>query len=123
MNFESFWAAWPKSPRKGAKSLCKAKWDKLKLDTQAEQICAHVNWMVTTNDWKKDNGAFIPAPLVYLNQMRWDGAEIPEQVINVNVAFVDPALKKMDDDAKKAVPIPKNVREMIDKLKKGIATQ
>lgn len=123
MNFEQFWQVWPKSPRKGAKSLCKAKWDKLKLDAQAEQICAHVSWMVTTNDWKKDNGAFIPAPLVYINQMRWDGAEIPEMTINVNVSFVDPALKKIEDDAKKATPIPQNVREMLEKLKKGVATQ
>ena len=121
MTFDTFWSAWPRSPRKGAKSLCKAKWDKLKLDTQAEQIVAHVTWMATTNDWRKENGAYIPAPLVYLNQMRWDGAEIPEQTINVNV-YVDPALQKIHEDAKKAVPVPQNVREMIDKLKKGVLT-
>jgi hypothetical protein len=54
--------------------------------------------------------------------MRWDGAEIPEVTVNVNVAFVDPALKKMDEDAKKAAPIPQNVREMLERLKKGVAT-
>ena len=120
MNFETFWAAWPRSPRKSGKSMCLAKWNKLKLDMQAEQIVAHVTWMATTNDWKKDNGAFIPMPITYLNQCRWDGAEIPEMTINVNVAFVDPALQKMNEDAKKAAPVPKNVREMLDKLKKGV---
>lgn len=120
--FEQFWVVWPKSPRKGAKSLCKAKWEKLKLDTQVETIVAHVRYMVTTNDWKKNNGEFIPAPLVYINQMRWDGAEIPEMTINVNVSFKDPALEKMDRDAEKAAPIPQNVREMLEKLKKGVAT-
>ena len=120
MNFDTFWSAWPRSPRKSGKAMCLAKWNKLKLDMQAEQIVAHVNWMATTNDWKKDNGAFIPMPITYLNQMRWDGAEIPEQTINVNV-YVDPALQKIHEDAKKAVPVPKNVREMLEKLKKGVA--
>jgi hypothetical protein len=118
MNFETWWQTWPKNPRKGGKSLCKAKWDKLKLDGQAEQIIAHTAWMATTNDWKKENGGFIPAPLVYINQMRWDGAEIPE--VSVTVSFVDPVLKKMLEEDKKAAPIPQNVREMLEKLKKGL---
>lgn len=120
MNFDTFWSAWPKSPRKSGKAMCLAKWNKLKLDMQAEQIVAHVNWMSTTNDWKKDNGAFIPMPITYLNQMRWDGAEIPEQTINVNV-YVDPALQKIHEDAKKAVPMPKEVREMLNKIKQGVS--
>ena len=76
--FEHFWQAWPSSPRKGAKSSCKAKWDKQGFDLQADQIIKHVEWLKTTEQWKKGNGSFIPAPLVYLNQMRWDGAEVPE---------------------------------------------
>lgn len=40
--------------------------------------------MKTTEDWKKSNGMFIPMPITYLNQMRWDGAEI-EMVVPVNV--------------------------------------
>lgn len=120
MDFETFWATWPKSPRKGGKALCKAKWDKLGLGMQAAQIVAHTAWMTTTNDWKKDGGGFIPAPLVYLNQMRWDGAEVPEVVINVNVAYKDPALEKIETDAKKAAPMPDNVREMLAKIKKGV---
>jgi hypothetical protein len=118
MTFEQFWDAWPKSQRKGAKSLCKAKWDKLKLDTQAEQIIAHVTWMKTTNDWKKEGGTFIPAPLVYINQMRWDGAEVPEITVNLNVAYKDPALVKIEQDSKKAAPMPDHVREMLSKFRK-----
>ena len=120
MSFEDFWMAWPKSQRKGAKSLCKAKWDKLKLDGQAETIISHVNYMKTTNDWKKENGAFIPAPLVYINQMRWDGAEVPEMTVNVNVTFKDPALAKMDADRQKAVPMPKSVAEKLQELRKSM---
>ena len=110
MTFEDFWTAWPKSVRKGAKSQCKAKWDKLKLDMQVETIIAHVNYMKTTDQWKKSEGAFVPAPLVYLNQQRWDGAEIPEINVNVTVQYKDPALAKIEADRERATAMPENIR-------------
>lgn len=122
MSFEQFWAAWPKSVRKGGKSTCLAKWNKLKLDTQADQIIKHVEWMKTTDAWTKQNGDFIPAPLVYINQMRWDGAEIPEApvTINVNVTFKDPALAKIEEDSKRSVGMPADVAEKLRQLRKSI---
>jgi len=120
MTFEDFWNAWPKSVRKGGKSTCLAKWNKLKLDTQADHIIKHVTWMKTTDAWKKADGAFIPAPLVYINQMRWDGAEVPEMTVNVNVTFKDPALEKLDADRQKAVPMPADVAEKLRELRKSI---
>mgnify|MGYP003353147798 CR=1 FL=1 len=71
--FDEFWKQWPSSPRKGAKAKCKLVWIKTYCDTQADQILKHLAWMKTTEQWLKSNGAFIPAPLVYLNQQRWDG--------------------------------------------------
>jgi hypothetical protein len=123
MNFEDFWNAWPKSVRKGGKSTCLAKWNKLKLDGQAETIIAHVKYMKTTDAWKKANGDFIPAPLVYINQMRWDGAEVPEMTVNVNVTFKDPALEKIEQDTKRAVGMPADVAEKLRQLKKSITVQ
>jgi hypothetical protein len=120
MTFEDFWTAWPKSVRKGGKSTCLAKWNKLKLDGDADQIIKHVEWMKTTDAWKKDNGNFIPAPLVYINQMRWDGAEVPEMTVNVNVSFKDPALEKIDADRQKAVPMPEHVAEKLRELRKSM---
>jgi hypothetical protein len=120
MTFEDFWNAWPKSIRKGGKSTCLAKWNKLKLDTQADQIIKHVEWMKTTDAWKKADGGFIPAPLVYINQMRWDGAEVPEMTVNVNVTFKDPALEKLDADRQKAVPMPSDVAEKLRELRKSM---
>ena len=114
--FEDFWKAWPSSPRKGAKSACKKVWDKSYCDTQADQIMKHLAWMKTTEQWLKANGAFIPAPLVYLNQQRWDGAEIPE--IKPTSAK-DPALVKLDEDTKKAAPMPESVRQRLAELRKG----
>lgn len=79
--FDAFWAAWPRNTatytRKGAKAECLKRWKTRYHETQTSQIVAHVEWLKTTADWLKDGGAYIPAPLVYLNQQRWDGAEIP----------------------------------------------
>lgn len=111
--FELFWNEWPRSPRKGAKSLCKKKWDKEKLDMQVEQILAHVRFMKRSNDWIKSEGAYIPAPLVYINQMRWDGAEIPDEREVVNEALV-----KMDSHV--AAPMPADVAKKLQELKKQI---
>ena len=116
MNFEDFWTAWPKSVRKGAKSQCKAKWDKNGFDIQAETIVAHVNYMKTTDQWKRADGQYIPAPLVYLNQQRWDGAEIPEINVNVTVQYKDPALAKIEQDRETAAPMPEDIRQKIRDL-------
>jgi hypothetical protein len=116
--FEEFWKSWPKSQRKGGKATCQAKWVKLKLDLQADQIIKHVEWMKTTDQWKKGDGAFIPSPLVYINQMRWDGAEIPDMTVNVNVNLRDPALAKIEEDTRNVAPMPSFVRDYIARLTK-----
>ena len=113
--FERFWKAWPASTRKGAKSECRKKWEKHYCETQTDQIIKHVEWLKTTEQWIKSNGAFIPAPLVYLNQQRWDGAEVPE--IKPKEA-IDPALAKIEADRKKAVPIPEHIRARLAELRK-----
>ena len=112
--FDNFWAAWPRSTRKGAKAACLAKWKKGYYETCADQIIKHVEWMKTTDDWRKQNGAFIPAPLVYLNQQRWDGAEIPEMVTK---SAIDPELVKIAQDTKKAAPPPS---DFFNKLRKNL---
>lgn len=81
--FEAFWTAWPgnrssTSPRydrKGAKGQCAVAWAKGGLDLQSQVILAHLTSLKGSDSWRKDGGHFIPAPLVYLNQQRWDGAE------------------------------------------------
>jgi len=109
--FEKFWNAWPSSPRKGARISCKQKWVAKEFEAQTEQIVKHVNWMKTTDMWLKQNGAFIPAPLVYLNQQRWDGAEIPEIKPVVNV------LKVMEEENKKATAMPADIKAKLDAIR------
>lgn len=113
--FDRFWEAWPKNPRKGAKAECKKKWDKLKCELSVDTIIKHIEWLKTTDQWKKQDGAFIPAPLVYLNQQRWDGAEIPE--IKPPTAK-DDTLIKLEESRRSAVPMPDHVRQQLAQLRK-----
>jgi len=73
--FAEFWTEWPASERKQAKGKCEEAWGKSGFDKHAESIMAHVKQMKTSESWTKKGGEFIPAPMVYLNQRRWEGAE------------------------------------------------
>jgi len=118
--FELFWEIWPKSYRKASKSICEKKWKSKGLDKDWRQIHKHVTWLKTTDMWRKSDGAFIPAPLVYLNQERWDGAEVPEMEITVTVGYKDPALKKIEEDRKVAIEMPEEIRKKLAELKKKL---
>jgi hypothetical protein len=73
--FLRFWAAWPKHPRKQAQGKCWSLWQRKDFDQVAQAILSHVDALKASEDWQKNDGAYIPAPLVYLNQQRWEGAE------------------------------------------------
>ena len=77
--FEAFWKIYPKKQGKGA--ALKA-WKKIKPDKQLyETILASVQDNVNRNQqWKRDNGQYIPNPSTWLNQQRWLD-EIPNQQI------------------------------------------
>ena len=112
--FEEFWDAYPKCIRKGEKGACKKKWSENYYFYQIKTILKHLEWMKTTTQWLQDNGAFIPAPKVYLNQMRWDGAEVPEIVAKPNR---DPALLKLEKDRQNAVSMPDDIRAKLAQLR------
>ena len=111
--FEQFWKAYPSTPRKGGKAKCKQVWDKTYCDTQAEQILKHINWLKTTEQWLKSNGAFIPAPLVYLNQQRWDGAEVPE------IKRTETALEAIEKSRAMSIPMPDDIRAKLQALRRS----
>jgi len=114
--FDRFWNAWPKSPRKGGKSKCLAIWAKSYCEYCCDQIIKHVEWMKTTDQWRKDNGAFIPAPSVYLNQQRWDGAEVPEIAPKVPE---NTFLKALEEHSKQVVPMPEEIKAKLQALRMG----
>ncbi len=82
VGFSEFWAAWPSSNRKEAKGKCLEVWKKQKFETVAEQVIQHVTSLKTSPAWTKNGGEFIPAPLVYLNQRRWEGADVGDTAVS-----------------------------------------
>jgi hypothetical protein len=72
LGFERFWKAWPPHDRKQAKGKCCEVWATLECEPIADTIVSHVEALKASEGWR--NG-FIPAPLVHLNQRRWEGAE------------------------------------------------
>jgi hypothetical protein len=73
--FTTFWQAWPSNDRKQAKGKCLEAWKKAGAEPQAALVLAHVERMKASPLWTKEDGQFVPAPLVYLNQRRWEGAD------------------------------------------------
>ena len=74
--FNLFWSTYPSTQRKQAKGKCLDVWKKASAERDVAVIVAHVDRLKKSTDWMKNNGEFIPAPLVYLNQKRWQGAEV-----------------------------------------------
>lgn len=73
--FLKFWSSWPKGQRKQAQGKCWTLWRRSDFDQHAPAIISHVETLKSSEDWRRDSGRFVPAPLVYLNQRRWEGAE------------------------------------------------
>jgi len=76
VGFDQFWKTWPTNERKQAKGQCLRAWTKARAEDSSAQILAHVQSLKKNTAWLKDDGQYVPAPLVYLNQRRWEGAEI-----------------------------------------------
>ena len=75
--FDEFWAAYPSDcPRKVAKAKCRAKYAKL-LGCSDDPAALHASILAGLDRWRKcrdwveDDGKFIKAPLVWLNQESW----------------------------------------------------
>lgn len=70
--FLRFWSSWPKGSRKQSQGRCWDVWRRKDFDQIAPTIISHVDSLKASDDWQK---GYMPAPLVYLNQRRWEGAE------------------------------------------------
>lgn len=68
--FNEFWRSYPK---KRNKQKCK-EWYLKNKPTEEEhgRILLGITFYSSTDDWKKDNGQFIPYPSTFLNQKRWE---------------------------------------------------
>lgn len=68
--FEKFWAAYP---RKVGKQAAIKAWSKLRPTKELTQaILQAVEYQRCSEQWRKENGRFIPNPATWLNQGRWE---------------------------------------------------
>ena len=67
--FEDFWECWPKNERKQDKAKCEAKWIREELGRVKAEILADVEAKKLTKKWRE---GFVEAPMVYLNNRRWE---------------------------------------------------
>ena len=74
-NFESFWKLYP---RKEGKGDCRKWWAKNKPDALllAKMLSAVEN-QKTWKKWQEADGQYIPMPMTWLNQGRWDDEGMP----------------------------------------------
>lgn len=79
--FAEFWAAYPKKTGKGAAEKA---WAKIKPTKELHAvIMAVLQIAVKCDQWKKENGRYIPNPSTWLNQKRWEdeyGAPAPSAI-------------------------------------------
>lgn len=69
-SFEEFWSAYPKKVGKG---YALKSWNKISPGKELTQkILSAVESQKHSQQWKKDDGQFIPNPATWLNQGRWE---------------------------------------------------
>ena len=71
--FDAFWSAYPKKVGKGAAEKSFSKLSTALLP----QMLSAIDTQKKSDQWKKDNGQFIPNPATWLNQRRWED-ELPK---------------------------------------------
>lgn len=72
--FADFWSIYPKT-RRVAKSACLKKWKLHKLEAVSARIIDDVKRQSKSEQWTKNDGAFVPMPATYINQRRWEDTE------------------------------------------------
>ena len=72
MTFDDFWKLYP---RKAGKGAARVAWGRKGIDNSRliqGRIALALAWQITSDQWRKQNGTFIPYPATWLNQERWD---------------------------------------------------
>jgi len=69
--FDVFWEAWPQHFRKKAPGKCRKEWIEKGLSRTIESVMAVLASDLRSDQWRKDNKQYIPAPLVWLRGDQW----------------------------------------------------
>jgi hypothetical protein len=66
--FEEFWNCYPK---KVGKEAARKSWTKYKSNFSLTSVLLALQWQIESDQWRRNDGQFIPNPATYLNQGRW----------------------------------------------------
>jgi hypothetical protein len=67
--FDAFWTAWPK---KVGKAAARKAWDRLNGNRpEIGHVLEAIRWQAHTDQWRREDGRFIPNPATWINQNRW----------------------------------------------------
>lgn len=66
--FEEFWNSYPK---KVGKEAARKSWEKYKSNFTLDAVLLALDWQIESDQWRRNDGQFIPNPATYLNQGRW----------------------------------------------------
>lgn len=86
--FEAWWRAYP-GTRKDSKSRAYAKWNTLLRSGRVflEDLFMGLLRWINSEEWQKDGGQFICAPLVWLNKERWMTEPKPGRTIRTEISI------------------------------------
>ena len=87
--FDTFWEVYPKKVGKGA---ARKVWLKIKpSQALTDKMVKAIKTQETQEQWLKDRGQYIPNPLTWLNQERWEDEPIKSQEQLTEGEFAEPS--------------------------------
>lgn len=115
--FGAFWTAWPKHQRKVAREQCMKKWAAAGCDEIADQIMSALEAAKKSRAWS--GGDFVPSPLVWLNQARWEApieADVLRAASSPSHEIFKPAPEMSDEERAAADEARRRVMSGIRKV-------
>ncbi len=82
-SFERFWNSWPEHRRKVAREQCTKRWQAMELDGIADTVLEALAVDKASEAWRKEAAEYIPAPLTWLRQARWEAPTEEQQALAV----------------------------------------
>jgi len=128
-NFEAFWAQWPAHKRKVAKQQCLAKWKTLRCDESIGRIMDALHSAKSSSDWTKEGGEYIPAPIVWLNQRRWEAPTTENQAQTPSLtvpgesteAYLARVAREREERARGCVKPPADILALVRRAVRPVA--
>jgi len=80
--FDFFWKIYPRKVGKGAAEKA---WEK--QNPNLDVVVASVEAQMTSEQWQKDNGQYIPNPATWINQKRWEDEAVVVKTKNDFASF------------------------------------